>query len=222
MKFAVQLIGQADTLEKVAPCFQGDTVRIVRRDGDWFLESSAFDACINGGQVFPIADNILRLVHRISYLYAGLISPFEIGYVQPFNEDGVPLRRALRASARFNVYSAAGIEELQNSRGAQTLGSEAVDRAMTDQQFLAALSLIGEDELQWPHIYDILEFLDLEVIIKKKWATRKEVRRLRQTANHFRHLGRPKKNPLPPEPPSLNESRSCVLGLLKKWISHQT
>jgi hypothetical protein len=220
MKFAVQLKGDAHVLESVAPCFQGDIVRIVKRGDDWFLESSKFDARANGDDAFPIADELLRLVHRISYLYTRLLSPFEIGYVQLFNETGAPLGRALRASDTINIYSTAGIEELRNSRGSQTLGSEVVDRAMTDEQVLAALSLIGEGDLQWPQLYDIIEFLDSSVIINKKWATRKEVRRLRQTANHYRHLGRLKKNPLPPDPPSLHDSRSFVLAILKKWMSN--
>lgn len=222
MKFAVQLKGDAHVLESLTPCFQADGVRILKRDDEWFLESSRFAPCANGGEVFTIADEILRLIQRVSYLYARHLSPLEIGYVQPFSETGAPLKRTAQASFTLNVVSAAGIEELRNSRGSQTLGAEIVDRAMTDEPVRAALSLLGQGDLQWPQIYDIIEFLDPEVIVKKKWATREEVRKLRQTANHFRHLGRPKKNPLPPGPPSLNESRTCVLGFLKKWISHQT
>lgn len=43
VKFAVQLKGQASALEMIAPCFQGDSVRTVRRDDQWFLESAEFE-----------------------------------------------------------------------------------------------------------------------------------------------------------------------------------
>src|ERR1700683_310457 len=219
MRFAVELKGQADTLANVAPCFQGDIARIVIRDDRWFLESSAFDGCTNGGQVFPIADNILGLIHRICYLYTRLLAPFTIGYVQPLNETDAPLGRVLRASDTVNVYSSRGIEELRDSRGSQTLGTETLTRALEDQEVRVALALIGENDVEWPRIYDIVEFWGPETIVENKWATRKTVRRLRQTANHYRHLGRPQNNRLPPEPPSLQESLSLVLNLLKKWMS---
>jgi hypothetical protein len=219
MKFAVQLKGDAHVLERLAPCFQAEQVRIVKRDDDWFLESSRFAPCANGGEVLTIADEILRLIQRVSNLYALHLSPLEIGCVQQFSETGAPGRMTARKSFTLNVVSAVGVEELRNSRGSQTLGAEIVDRAMTDESVRAALSLLGLGGLQWPQIYDIIEFLSPEVIIKKKWASSKEVRRVRQTANHYRHLGRPKRNPLPPDPPSLNDSGSFVLELLKKWMS---
>jgi hypothetical protein len=218
MRFAVELKGQADVLASVAPCFQGDIIRIVGRGDGWFLESPVFDVCTNGGQVFPIADNILGLIHRICYVYAGLLSPFTIGYVQPFNETGVPLGRSLRASDTINVYSSEGIGQLRNSRGSQTLGAETLRRALGDQEIRVGLDLIGEKDLEWPQVYDILEFLGSETIVENKWVARKDLRRVKRTANHYRHLGRPQKNPLPPDPPSLQESISLVLDLLRKWL----
>jgi hypothetical protein len=221
MKFAVQLKGQADTLENVSSCFQGDSVKVVKRDDDWFLESLAFEACANGGQVFPIADDILFLIHRVCYLYAGLLAPFEIGYVQPFDEEGLPLRRALRASRKINVYSSSGVEELRTLRGVQTEGTQAVGCALADDQIRAGLSLIGDGEPEWPQLYNVVEFMGFKTIVKKKWASEKQVRRFRQTANHYRHTSRPTKNPLPPDPPSLSESRAFVRGLFKTWMSNR-
>jgi hypothetical protein len=218
MKFDVQLKGQVETLEAVAPCFQSDRVRIIKRD-DWFLESSEFDQCSNGGQVFPIADDILRLIHRVCLLFTGLASPFEIGYVQPYSDTGSPLRRALRSIQTINVYSSAGIQELRTLKGTQTLGAEAISRALDDQTIRIALSLIGEHGPQWPQIYDVVEFLGWKAIVNKGWATQREVKRVKRTANHHRHAGRPGRNPLPPNPPSLHDSATFVLGLLKKWIT---
>lgn len=61
MKFAVQLKGSKPLFENVAPCFQGGFARIKKSGDDWFLESSAFDDCTTGSEVFPIADKLLRL-----------------------------------------------------------------------------------------------------------------------------------------------------------------
>jgi hypothetical protein len=63
MKFAVQLIGGSKpTMERAAKCFQGDAARIRTVGDEWFLESCLFDACTAPGQVFPVADELLRLI----------------------------------------------------------------------------------------------------------------------------------------------------------------
>jgi hypothetical protein len=96
MKYAVQLLDATNALENAADCFQGDSARIRKLGDGWFLESSAFDACTAAHEVYPIADEILRLIHRVFALYMQLFSPLEIGYVQAFSEADVPTNRALR------------------------------------------------------------------------------------------------------------------------------
>ena len=224
MRFAVQLNGQKHVLEYVAPCFQSDFASIKNVGDDWFLESSAFDACSTAGEVFPIAEHILGVIHRVTELYANLLSPFEIASrVTAFSETGVPINQVLRATAKFQVYSAEGIQDLLTLWRGQPLGSSIVGAAMTDKKLLEALALIGDGhELRWPQLYNVLEFLGGEsVIVKRKWATRMQIRICRQTANHYRHLGSPKKYALPANPLSLDEAATLVLGLLKRWISEQ-
>jgi hypothetical protein len=221
MRFAVQLKGSEPLLEDVASCYQGDFARIKRVGDEWFLESSAFDACTAGLEVFPIADKILRLIHRVTAVYAKLFSPFEIGYVECFSDAGDYVNRALRTSQRVQIYSAEGINKLQERRGERSLGCALVEAAWGDKKLEEALGLIGDGEdLQWSQLYNILEFLGgADTIVKKKWATREQLIKCRQTANHYRHLGSPKQYPLPPNPPSWGVTRTLVLGILTKWIS---
>jgi hypothetical protein len=225
MRYAAQLLGDVPVLERVAPCFQGDSARIRKIGNDCFLESSAFESCPGPAEVFPIATEIVLAIHRVSVLYAYLMTfeHIKVGYVQEFDGAGLPTRRALQASKKINIYSSAGLEELKKPHGTQSSGSAVVECARSNKNVQEALSLIGESELGWPQLYNILEFLGGESgIAKRNWATKSEVRRYRQTANHFRHLGSPKNNPLPPDPPSLSDGRKFImLNLLKKWISTQ-
>jgi hypothetical protein len=223
MKFAVQLInGSKPTMENVTNCFQGDFARIRKIGDDWFLESSVFDACTAPVQVFPLADELIRLMQRITAVYGRLFAFSEIGYVQAFNEAGMPTARALRAVQRVQIYTL-DIRELDRQVGDQTLGSVLLAATMAEKKLQEALGLIGDgDELQWPQIYNILEFLGGEnAVVKKDWAPRGLVRNCRQTANHYRHLGSPKKYPLPDKATSLGQATTLVLGLLKKWITSQ-
>jgi hypothetical protein len=219
VKYAAQLKGLEHTFEIIAPCFQGDSLRIVKRGEGWFLESSELNKCTDGNQAFAVADELLRLIHRTGYLFARLSPAFEIGYIQPYNDAGEPLRRGLRASRTINVLSSEGVNELSLLHGSSTLGSLAVSRALPDKNIQEAFSLLGSDmDIGWHQIYDIVEFLGPKTIEKKKWATTKDVRVLRQTANHYRHLGRPKKNPLPPDPPALGQAKDLALKFLKSWL----
>jgi hypothetical protein len=199
--------------------------RIRKIGDDWFLESSRFESFPDPAKVFPVADEILLSIHRMSVLFAYLlvIEHIKIGFIQEFDDLGVPRRRGLRGSDKINVYSGQGLEELKEPRGTQTTGSAIIEFASSNETVHQALSLITEIELGWPQLYNILEFLGGDnVIVSRKWATKSEVRRYRQTANHFRHLGSPKKYPLPPDPPSIGEGRKFILhNLLKKWVLTQ-
>ena len=150
MKFAVQLKGYEPLLENVSGCYQGDYARIHKAGNEWFLKSSTFDACANGGEVFPIADAVLRLIHRVTAVYGELFSPFEIGYVEAFDDAGVYVNRSLRATQRVQIYSLQGLQALQVLRGKRSLGSAVVGAVWADKKLEEALALIGDGEdLHW-------------------------------------------------------------------------
>lgn len=224
MRYAVQLVGGSKpTMESASACFQGDAARI-RSDGDeWFLESCLFDACTAPVQVFAIADELLRVMQHLTAVHGRLFSFSDIGYVQAFSDAGAPTARAIRGTTRVQIISAEELQALQESRGGQTRGSALVSAVMANKKLQEALALLGDGyDLQWAQLYNILEFLGgVDTIVKKKWATRGKVGRCRQTANHYRHLGSPKKYPLPADPPSRGEATALVLGLLRNWISEE-
>jgi hypothetical protein len=218
LKYSAQLKGLERTFEMIAPCFQGDILTIVKRDEEWFLDSLQLNKCTDGNQAFAVADELLKLIHRTAYLFVRLSPSFEIGYIQPYNDAGEPLRRALRARATINVISSDGIKELSLLDGSSTLGSRTVSRVLQDKNIQEAFSLLGDRDVGWHQIYDIVEFIGPSAIEKRKWATKKDVRILRQTANHYRHLGRPKKNPLPLNPLTKGQSQTLALKFLKLWL----
>ncbi len=212
--FTATLSGQADLFEKVAPCFASDTARINKLDDGWVLESSAFNSCSEPATVFPIADDLLQLIHRILALYSNLASPFTVSYIQEFNAEGRPSRRAIRATRVIDIYSAKGIAELASPRGVQPLGSAIAQRAASDPAVKEALNLRGD--FGWSQIYDMIEFLGgANGIERAGWATKGRTREIRQTSNHFRHLGSPRKYPLPANPPTIDEARIFADDVLK-------
>jgi hypothetical protein len=157
MKFAVRLKGATNVLEDVADCFQGHSAKIRRLEDGWFLESSAFDACTSEAEVVGVAQTILLFVHRVCVMYVQLYSPFTIGGVNIFSDNGVLLNRTLRDTTQITVYSPNGLQELQNPSGDGSLGSAVVGAAMKNEGVREALAMLGD--LEWPQLYNILEFL---------------------------------------------------------------
>jgi hypothetical protein len=227
MRYAVQLVGGSKpTMEHASKCFQGDAARIHSVGDQWFLESCLFETCTAPVQVFPIADELLRIMQRLTAVHGRLFSFAETGYVQAFNDAGAPTQRAVRGSTLVQIISTEGLRELQmlqELQGVQTRGSALVSAVMASKKLQEALALIGDGYgLEWAQLYNILEFLGgVGAVVKKKWVARAKVTGCRQTANHYRHLGSPKKYPLPADPPSRGEATILVLGLLRKWMSEE-
>jgi hypothetical protein len=173
MRYAAVLTDQAEVIERIVSCFASDTARICKLGEAWALQSSTFDSCKEAAEVAPVADALVRRINRILALYAGLLSPLTVAYIQSFNADGKPIDRSIRNSVTINIYSVEGIFALMNPRGHQPLGSAIIQNAATDEAIEEALNLRGDQELGWSQIYDIIEFLGgAQEIENKGWAER--------------------------------------------------
>lgn len=210
-------------MEHVASCFASDGARVKKQQEPkfsmWILESSEFASCTTGEQVFPIADEIVSRIHRILALYCGTTPMLSVAYISWINAEGEP-KRNIRGISTLNVISSKEFAELKEMSGAQPLGSAVFQAIVLDPAVKEALILHGDDALGWPQIYDIIEFLGgVAGVVKAGYATDKQTRSVKQTANHYRHLGSPKKNPLPPTPSTLAQAGAFARGLLKLWIA---
>jgi hypothetical protein len=216
---AAVLKGQPDMLESVAACFDGANARIRKHEEDWILESSAFASCTAGEQVFPIADDLVSRIHHVLALYCGATATLSVEHIYWINAEGKKLR-TIRGSLPVNVISSQGLAELKGMSGSQPLGSAVLQAMTLDATVKEGLTLHGEGGLSWSQVYDIIEFLGgYTGIAKVGYASRKQTCAVRQTANHYRHLGSPKKYPLPSNPPDLAAASEFARSLLKRYIS---
>lgn len=83
-----------------------------------------------------------------------------------------------------------------------------------------ALALHGQGELSWSQVHDIIELLDgVDRIARAGRGNRNQLRLVRKTADHYRHLGDPERYPLADNPPTLDEATVLVRDVLKRYIS---
>ena len=134
--------------------------------------------------------------------------------------NGEPVRQRLRDLITVRVYSAAGLRELSVSSNRTSLGSALLARAVDDPAVAEALKLVGERDLGWPQIYDIIEFLGgAKEISSSGLGSRSRTELVRRTANHYRHLGRRVPDLLPTNAPTLAKAQLFVTGILKRWLA---
>jgi hypothetical protein len=207
-----------ETLQAASRCFNGPVARVRHIGGITILESTRFDQCVNGDAAFKVADELLLVLHHILNLYAYLHAPFETKRVFLLDEHDTVVKSRVRLSSTINVYGAAAIKELATARGDGTAGEFLVAQAFLRQDVAEALRLAQTRDLTWQNIYDILEFISSSQG-GRKFHDHTETRRIRRTANHYRHPGNPRSTSLPKDPPKHAEARDYARESLKAWLA---
>jgi hypothetical protein len=183
------------------------------------LESLKFNACPGPAEVFPLADEMLSVVRRIMSLYSGLTFPFTVSYIQAIDENGHPCGTSIRSIMTLKIQSPTALTELTKSIHGQPVATAIFECAQKDAKVCEALKLFQDVEERWTAVYDIIEFLGgPNQIGKSGLGTAKEARVVKQTANYYRHLGRPEPSLLPSNPPTLGGASLFAKRALARWI----
>lgn len=209
----------SEAFKYVSPCFCTPLAKLTEFKGTWVLSSTDFIKCNTGQEVFPVADAIVANIKKLVNLYSGLKIEATVDHILWLNEHGDPYKKSIRSTTDINVFSQLGIQMLATIKDSSPLGSEILAKTQSTKALDQMLILLPEGELGWFEIYEVIEFLgNARGIAKAKLASEKSARRVGQTANHYRHLGATKNNPLPINPPTINEARTFTRDLIMKWI----
>lgn len=219
MRFVAELEGKPHIIKAVSPCVQGVGARFRKIENQWALESAELDKCSSKDEAFRVADDLVGRINSILAIYLGLSHACSVRSILWLNDLGRPFRRSLREYIVLHTYLSPQKSDIVKVVSGETLMSSLTRRAGTNTMLRECLSLIKGETLQWSQVYDIIEYLGGATGIESAGlAVRASTARIRQTANHYRHLGSKKKYPLPKNPPSLEKARKFTQGILKKWI----
>lgn len=212
--------GSHHVFEDIAQSFASSVANIRKREGHWILESSCLAACDSHQLAYSAAKEILSTIRSVIALYAGYLGdqPFSVGSTLKLTDDDKLIDS--RAYGVFQVNVVRPASEVFPRTASGSLATDVLSRVATDPAIAEAISLVGHGAADWARVYNIIEFLGGERAIEKSgFAPRSEIRRVRQTANHHRHLGSPTGYPLPSNPPTLPEASRFAHDLLKRWIA---
>lgn len=219
MRFVAVLECPVAGLEGLDKCFNSDLCRITKFNERWVLESSEFNTCSEPNDVFPLADKALSDVRRILALYRGLSYRFTVSHIQLIDEGGRPCGTCVRGSITIMIVSPTAVTELATPIHGQPTGTAIYEEALKDPKIKEALALYQDTENRWPDVYNIIEFLGgPDRIGKSGFGTKTKAEVVKRTANHYRHLGASKPNPLPTKPPLLNDAAFFAKRLLRGWL----
>lgn len=206
-------------LEGIAPFFASGIATIRRRENEWILESSSFEPYESDEKLYQAANHLVAQIHRVLALYLRWYGePLTVRALLRLTDDDRLIARRLYATLKVNVVLPPG--QVFSSTASGSLGTVVLSRAAANPAIAEALSLLGHEAPTWGNIYDIIEFLGGPRTIEKSgFAPERETSRVKRTANHYRHLGNPKKYLLPSNPPTLPDARKFALDLMKTWIA---
>lgn len=222
MAWLIELVGAVEALERLPALIQGAEYTIVRFENGIHLSGSAFDGLSDAAAARAKAEEVCRHLESILQLYVGLADQFRPGNVIKLDSTGTPRLRNLFDSLEVRIVSSVGLESLAAAdHQGSTLASRILRLAGTDSQVAQVFYIVSYRDIGWHEIYDLLDVMGgVERMVKRGWATRRELNDVRQTANHHRHRGnRRAKHKLPENPPSLSSARAVVRQLVERWLT---
>lgn len=233
MGWEVQVTGDGPDLRSLAETLTDGPVRIVERGSDYFLLADSFDALEEVEKVRAEAERVLESLSGSSALVLGTASPFRVGGIY-LRERGKPDQVfllleptviTLRGFAPTLVVTDAHGNTVTHRPADPTRGH--LKKALSDPNVAKALRLRGDDKLGWIELYRLLEVIlnavPMNDVVAAGWASEKEIRNFKHTANsvdalgdHSRHGAEPTQ--APQHPMELSDARELIDRLLNSWL----
>ena len=185
-----------------------------RLDDVTFALDCADFASMDGADFYEKITRLLERLTQLAHLFQpGGVRGLSIREVAVTEQDG---KTHHDATIYFRVLRPPAPELSHGDESGQTLLSQLTVAAETDEEVNRALRLLRETEVNWPAIYDVIEFLRGHRI-PEGWISTTALKRYKRTANYYRHMGGEKET-LPEAPPTLDDAQQTIIGLLRRWL----
>lgn len=208
-----------DHLIEHLPGLIGDSSYTCNAEGSGYrVFSPDFEKLTSAREVYQVATQKLSGILAAIQIFGGRHGNLKCQNVREHNASGGRIRDTAFATTSIQVISPAQLDEAKSSHAGSPLANAVADLAGHDEMVGRALTIVSTNQFGWPQIYDIIELLTIDMIVQRRWGSRKALRDIRQTANPHRHPGSLDSHQLPETPPTLNEARALLRGILRAWI----
>lgn len=235
MKWEVQLSGDEHDLRELEKSLTNDELRIIERDGQFFLETPRFSDLTTSEEVNAVTSDILPILTGAARLSLGGRTPLQISNIAKVREDGgrdifVNLLDTIQVRA---TAGSVGVEITRSDGSVEVVKPSNkvpnwVNVALRNDNVAKALRLFGSNEHDWVNLYRLYEVIEadvggIDIIASEGWATKKAIKRFKHTANSpgaigdsARH-GKESSDP-PADPMDLGEAVPLVEVILHNWL----
>jgi hypothetical protein len=233
MKWEVKLSGDEFDLRKLAESELNEDMRVLERDGQYYLESKHFESLTTYEEVKAAASKKLKILTGVVRRLFGCRTPLAIASIAEVLENGkhryfafINAVAHVRVTASHRIIRSDGtIEEGKPADQA----SELVNLASRYERVKEVLGLqaeilklpVEEEPNIWISLYKIYEIIEkdvgaLEKIANNGWAKKKSIELFTHTAQSYRHSKEHTKPP--PNPMDLKEARELIDVISGKWL----
>lgn len=184
------------------------------------LTSPTFDEI---SEVADLSAHVTALLSHLVAVMRTLSSPSaRLEFVGTRSKTPDGRNRATSRPVRINIIDPAALDFAHMPHPEEGTAALALaSLASRDGAVALAFRIMSAPEFGWREIYDIVELLGEQEFLRDGQVTKRALRDLKQTANHYRHLGEPAKNPLPADPPSFWEAYQLVSAVLREWLDRR-
>ena len=232
VEWFVPITGANSDLEELSKSLNLPELCVIQEGPDFILKSTDFDFLKDADDVRNRAIEIMSLINGAARLVLGMRKPLAVDCVVNVNDDGArqffvccSLGISLGVNASASVVATDGtVQDQEEPHQADPIPSW-IAIARHDTNVDKVLRLFGAGNHDWVSRYRIYEVIESDVgnIVKKGWATKKEIERFKHTANSHGAIGDDVRhgagNKPPPKNPMLSsEAKSFVETVIHKWL----
>ena len=236
-----QLVGDEEDLQALAEIFTEPPLRVVERNGDYYLRADAFRSLADPGDVRARAAELLRRANGAVRLSRSQSTSVELSHAVFVSEAGgrqhfevLTVEQTAVASLGMEVIRSPGQrEEISVPQEDEPDDPEQADvqswmtLASEDPNVAQALRLLGQGDVTCSGLYHLYEIVLGDAggrIYDEGWVTRSEIERFRRTANSPAVLGENARHghettEPPSNPMSQGDAQQLIEGLLVRWLT---
>lgn len=230
-KWLAELTGDRFDLEDFPEWFTDPYLTVVEDSGGYYLKSTSFASLEDATSVRSTAQELSLQLIGAAKLFRPDLRPVQVsGTIVQITEDGKKhhyvlvvdsgvMRTKISGDVRLSVNGERGPTPIPKPTIWATVARE-------NKKVQQALRFWKDGLDSWIVLYKIWEVIWSDVgkeIYAKRWTTKEDVRRFKQTANSYEALGEDarhahNKTPAPAEPMTINEAKHLIKSLLENWI----
>jgi hypothetical protein len=181
MKWAVQVAGEVYDLKELSKSLTDDDLRILERNGQYFLESNKLEMLNTSEEVASFISEVMPVLWGAARLALGGRTPLQIANITRVRSDGL---RDISVNISVPIYSRATIDmKIIRNDGTTAVVNPAnmvngwIKLGFADQKVAKALRLFGKDQNDWTSFYRLYEVIEddiggVESIVSCGWATK--------------------------------------------------